>query len=36
MKWLIESMLGYWIMLLVVSLFAAAFIYEVWLKGTLA
>jgi hypothetical protein len=36
MKWFIDSMLGYWILLLVVSLCAAAFIYEIWLKGTLA
>jgi hypothetical protein len=36
MKWFIDSMLGYWVLLLVVSLCAAAFIYEMWLKGTLA
>ncbi len=33
MKWLIDSMLGYWLLLLVVSLGAAAGIYEIWLKG---
>ena len=36
MKWFIDSMLGYWIMLLAVSLCAAIIIYEIWLKGTLA
>lgn len=33
MKWMVDSMLGYWMVLLVVSLGAAAVIYEVWLKG---
>lgn len=33
MKWLINSMLGFWILLLSVSLGSAAFIYETWLKG---
>jgi hypothetical protein len=36
LKWFINSMLGYWILLLAVSLCAATFIYEIWLKGTLA
>lgn len=33
MKWFINSMFGYWILLLVISLGAAAVIYEIWLKG---
>lgn len=33
MKWFINSMFGYWILLLLVSLGSAAVIYEVWLKG---
>ena len=33
MKWFINSMLGFWILLLTVSLGAAAGIYELWLKG---
>lgn len=33
MKWFINSMLGFWILLLVVSLGAAAIVYEIWLKG---
>jgi hypothetical protein len=33
MKWFINSMLGFWILLLAVSLGAAAIVYEVWLKG---
>jgi hypothetical protein len=33
MKWFINSMLGFWILLLVVSLGAAAVVYEIWLKG---
>jgi hypothetical protein len=33
MKWFINSMLGYWILLLTISLGSAAVIYEVWLKG---
>jgi hypothetical protein len=32
-KWFINSMFGYWILLLLVSLGSAAVIYEVWLKG---
>jgi hypothetical protein len=35
-RWFIDSMLGYWILLLAISLCAATFIYEIWLKGTLA
>jgi hypothetical protein len=33
LRWFIDSMLGYWILLLVISLGAAAGIYELWLKG---
>ena len=33
MKWFINSMLGYWTLLLAISLGAAAGIYVVWLKG---
>ena len=33
MKWFVNSMLGYWILLLLFSLGAAALIYEVWLRG---
>jgi hypothetical protein len=33
MKWMINSLLGYWILLLIISLGAAAVVYEVWLKG---
>ena len=33
MKWFIDSMLGYWILLLVIALTSAAAIYEFWLKG---
>jgi hypothetical protein len=33
MKWFINSMLGYWILLLAISLGAAAVVYEIWLKG---
>jgi hypothetical protein len=33
MRWFIDSMLGYWILLLVISLGAATVIYELWLKG---
>ena len=33
MKKLINSMLGDWILLLVISLGTAAVIYEVWLRG---
>jgi len=35
MKKLINSMLGYWILLLVISLGAAAVIYEIWLRGNI-
>ena len=35
MKWFIDSMLGYWIMLLAASLGAAACIYVFWLKDAL-
>jgi len=34
MKWFINSMIGYWILLLTISLGIAAAIYEFWLKGT--
>ena len=33
MKWFINSMLGYWILLLVISLGTAALVYELWLKS---
>ena len=33
MKWFINSMLGFWILLLTFSLGAAALVYEIWLKG---
>lgn len=33
MKWFINTMAGYWILLLTISLAAAAVIYEIWLKG---
>ena len=32
-RWFVDSMLGYWILLLAVSLGAAAVIYELWLKS---
>ncbi len=35
MKWFINSMLGYWILLLAISLSTAAIIYELWLKGNI-
>jgi len=35
MKWFINSMLGYWILLLSISMGAAAVIYEFWLKGNM-
>jgi hypothetical protein len=35
MKWFINTMLGYWILLLAISLTFAAIIYLVWLKGRL-
>lgn len=34
MKWFIDSMLGYWILLLTISLGIAWGIYETWLRGT--
>ena len=33
MKWFVNSMFGYWILLLIISLGSAAAIYEIWLKG---
>lgn len=33
MKWFINNMFGYWILLLSISLGVALIIYEVWLKG---
>jgi hypothetical protein len=33
LRWFVDSMLGYWILLLAVSLGIAAGIYEMWLKG---
>ena len=35
MKWFYNSMIGYWISLLAISLGIAAIVYEVWLKGNL-
>ncbi len=35
MKWFINSMLGYWILLLAFSLGTAAVIYFLWLKDAL-
>jgi hypothetical protein len=35
MRWFLDSMLGYWILLLAISLGAAGVIYEVWLKGAM-
>jgi hypothetical protein len=35
MKALIDSMLGYWVLLLSLSLGAAALIYVIWLKNVL-
>lgn len=32
MKWLIDRMWGYWILVLAISLAIAAAIYEIWLK----
>jgi hypothetical protein len=34
MKWFINSMLGYWILLLTISCTISLVIYEVWLKGS--
>jgi hypothetical protein len=33
MKWLLDSMLAYWIVLLLLSLGSASIIYAVWLKN---
>ena len=33
LRWFIDSMVGYWILLLAISLGAAAAIYEIWFKG---
>jgi hypothetical protein len=33
MKWLVNSMLGYWLLLFVISMGAAVGIYEIWLRG---
>ena len=33
LRWFVDSMLGYWILLLAVSLGIAAGLYEMWLKG---
>jgi len=33
LRWFIDSMFGYWVLLLLISLGTAAGIYEVWLKG---
>jgi hypothetical protein len=35
MKWFWNSMLGYWILLLAVSLGLASLIYLIWLKDVL-
>ena len=35
MKWFVNSMFGYWILLLIISLGSAALIYEIWLRGRL-
>lgn len=35
MRWFIDSMAGYWIMLLAVSLAVAAVIYEIWFRGVI-
>ena len=35
MRWFIDSMIGYWILLLAISLGAAAVVYEVWLRGVI-
>jgi hypothetical protein len=35
MKWFIDSMIGYWILLLAISLGAAAAVYEIWLRGNI-
>ena len=33
LRWFVDSMVGYWILVLAVSLAIAAGIYEMWLKG---
>ena len=33
LRWFMDSMVGYWILLLAVSLGIAAGLYEMWLKG---
>ena len=33
MRWFWDSMIGYWLLLLSISLGIAAAIYEIWLKG---
>jgi len=33
LRWFVDSMLGYWVLLLTVSLGTAAVIYEIYLKG---
>jgi hypothetical protein len=35
MKWFVNSMVGYWILLLAISMGCAAIIYEIWLKDSL-
>jgi hypothetical protein len=35
MNWLINTMIGFWVLLLSISLGAAALIYEVWLRGNI-
>lgn len=35
MRWFWDSMIGYWVLLLVISLGIAAAIYEIWLKGVI-
>jgi len=32
MRWFIDSMIGYWVLLLAISLGTAALIYVLWLK----
>jgi len=35
MRWFIHSMVGYWVLLLAISLGVAAAIYEIWLRGNI-
>ena len=35
MRWFIDSMIGYWLLLLLASLGVSAVIYEVWLRGSM-